>query len=920
MLGSVFIGPLKLIFECIFRVALELVENPGIAIIVLSLAMNILVLPLYMRADAMQEEARDVENKLKKGVDHIKKSFSGDERMMILQTYYRQNNYKPTHALRGSVSLLLEIPFFMAAYQFLSNLEVLSRASFGPIKSLGSPDALITIGSVSINLLPILMTLVNVISSAIYLKGFPLKTKIQLYAMAGFFLVFLYTSPSGLVFYWTLNNVFSLVKTIFYKLKNPKKILCCLMAAAGVGSVLYDLFVVGTKNKRLFPVLLLLGAALVMPLVISFVKMKFVRKERKVATTPEPDRKMFVMGCCFLTALVGLLIPSNLIAASPQEFVDITFFHHPLWYVVSALCMSAGFFLVWMGVFYWLASKKGKVIFQRIVWTLCGVFVINYMFFGTNLGLLTSTLQYGNGVFFSQKEYVINTLVVILSASALYFVGTKFSKAAKGVLLTAVIVFAVMSGMNMIKINKSVKSIDFDDVSRIPHITLSRDGQNVVVIMLDRAGGEYLPYILNEKPELREVFDGFTYYKNTISFGGHTNIAVPALLGGYEYTPVEMNKRDDEALVEKHNEALKLMPVMFAESGYNVTVCDPPQANYSEIPDLSIYSGYDNISAYITKGKFGDDVQKAQAITYNNRNFFMFSLMKTMPLCVQPTMYNYGEYGRTYSAGEVNYTTQIIDNPSVAEGYRKTYMESYNVLTNMDEMTTLTEGEGDNFLFLSNEITHDYAILQAPDYKPADKVDNTAYDEAHKDRFVVDGKTLDVSTPDKMGSYHINVSALATLGEWLEYLKAEGVYDNTRIIIAADHGFAMGHSDDLVLDDSGETHKDMYFFYPLLLVKDFNATGFSVSEEFMTNADVPTLAVDGIIEDPRNPFTGKEINSSEKTAHDQYVSLSSKFRITENNGNTFLPSKWASVTSDLFDTSDWETLEEEIVLKEHSFN
>ena len=45
-----------------------------------------------------------------------------------------------------------------------------------------------------------------------------------------FFLFFLYTSPSGLVFYWTLNNLFSLVKTIFYKLKHPREVLAVLFA------------------------------------------------------------------------------------------------------------------------------------------------------------------------------------------------------------------------------------------------------------------------------------------------------------------------------------------------------------------------------------------------------------------------------------------------------------------------------------------------------------------------------------------------------------------------------------------------------------------------------------------------------------------------------------------------------------------
>ena len=71
----------------------------------------------------------------------------------------------------------------------------------------------------------LLMTLINIVSGIIYTKGHPLKSKIQVYGLALVFLVLLYHSPSGLVFYWLLNNVFSLVKNIFYKLKDPKKVL-----------------------------------------------------------------------------------------------------------------------------------------------------------------------------------------------------------------------------------------------------------------------------------------------------------------------------------------------------------------------------------------------------------------------------------------------------------------------------------------------------------------------------------------------------------------------------------------------------------------------------------------------------------------------------------------------------------------------
>ena len=96
---------------------------------------------------------------------------------------------------------------------------------------------------------------------------------------------------------------------------------------------------------------------------------------------------------------------------------------------------------------------------------------------------------------------------------------------------------------------------------------MSTTGQNVIVIMLDRAMGTQAPYIFNEKPELLEQFDGFTYYPNTVSYGVATNFGSPALYGGYEYTPEKMNERDTELLVDKHDEALKVMPVIFNNNG-----------------------------------------------------------------------------------------------------------------------------------------------------------------------------------------------------------------------------------------------------------------------------------------------------------------------------------------------------------------
>ena len=861
MLYTILIGPLQLVFEVIYSLANRLIGHPGLSIVVLSLLMNLLVLPLYKRADAMQEEARDIDEKLRDGVAHIKKTFVGDERMMVLQTYYRQNNYKPTDALNGSVSLLLEVPFFMAAYNFLSGLEILNGASLGPISDLGAPDGLIMIGGLSINLLPILMTAVNVISSAIYLKGFPLKTKIQLYGMAGFFLVFLYTSPAGLVFYWTLNNLFSLVKTIVYKL-NIK--------------INFNCHMVSIQN----------------------------------------DKKMFVLGSLFLTVLVGLLIPSTIIAASPQEFVDVTYFYNPVWYVIHSLCLAAGTFLVWMGVFYWIASPVGKAIFDKLVWILCGVMLVNYMFFGTDLGILLPSLQYENGMDFGLVDMLVNMIVLLVVGAIMYILMNKAQKQLATVLLTAVIATAGMSGLNMYTIYTSVAEtkVQADAISAsMPQFHLSKTGKNVIVLMLDRAMGEYIPYLMNEKPELKEQFAGFTYYSNVVSFGGFTNFGAPALFGGYEYTPVEMNKRNQERNVTKHNEALLMMPVLFSQNDYEVTVCDPTYANYQWIPDLSIYGEYPEIDTYITEGRFEDTSSKEYKIESSLRNFFCFSVMKTMPLVLQETIYEGGNYNRLETVVEsVVYSGQVLQSDTVATGMNSAFMNAYNVLVNLTNMTHITEDETNTFLSLSNNTTHEPMLLQEPEYVPSQEVDNTQYyTEDNQERFVVNNVKLKMEDSMHMSHYQTNMAVMLQLGKWFDYLRENDVYDNTRIIIASDHGRHTWQMDELVYDASMETFGDLEIFYPLLMVKDFDSEEFVTSDEFMTQADIPTIAVDDIIENPVNPFTGKEISNEYKYTQDLYVLASADVTVSKNNGYQFLPGKWYKISDNIWDIANWKLIDVE---------
>ena len=905
---SILIQPLEFFFEIVFVKANNYLANPGLAIVALSLVMNFLVLPLYRRADAIQEEERDIEAKLARGVAHIKKVFKGDEKMMMLRTYYRQNDYLPTDAIKGSLSLFLEIPFFIAAYQFLSHLDLLKGVAFGPVADLGAPDALLTVAGVSINVLPIIMTAVNLISSAIFVQGYPLKTKIQLYSMALFFLVFLYSSPAGLVFYWTLNNLFSLVKTIFYKIENPRKVLAVLLSLCGVAAVVYGIFFYhGLVRNKVYMVLFGIVAQLWL-----LRKTGKIKTKEKTSEPSIPDAKVFWMSSIFLAVLIGLLIPSSVIKASPQEFVNVQHFFHPLWYVVSAGCLAAGTFLIWMRVFYWIADDRGKVIFERILWCCCGIAVIDYMFLGTDYGILSYLLKYEKTLEITAKQKIINTIVLLLISVVMYRGLKYYRNKVIGILLTLILATVGMSSLNVYGIWNEIKFLE----ERIENgssagreekfLQLSKEGKNVVVIMLDRGMGPYIPYLFNENKNLREQFSGFTYYRNTTSFGGSTNFGTPAIFGGYEYTPTEMNSRKDEKLVSKHNEALKVMPVLFSQNDYEVTVCDPSYANYQWIPDLSIYSDYPDIRAYNLEGKFSDE--SVDEVASNKRNFFFYSLMRVSPELIRGTVYDDGQYNKTGG-----YSAQKVEGTSKGEGKDPHFMNTYNVLRNLTEITAIREDVGNTFLLMINNTTHDPMLLQEPDYLPVERVDNREYDARHTDRFRVGDIAMKMEKKEHYSHYEANMAALKALGKWFDYLRKNGVYDNTRIIIVSDHGKQLGQFDELIVKKKGKTY-DAEGYVALLMVKDYGAQELKFSNEFMTNGDVPSLAFADLISSPVNPFTGKRISSEEKSLHKQYIITSDKWNTDKNNGTQFLPSDWLTVHDDIWNKDNWELAAEDAVL------
>ena len=847
-LYNLIIHPIYTIIEVAFLLVSKISHNAGFSVIGVSVAITLLCLPLYAVAEHWQEVEREKQNKMKPGLARIKKAFTGDERYMMTTTFYKQHHYSPIMGLRSSFGLLIQIPFFLAAYSYLSHLPNLAGQPFFFVRNMGLPDALFSIGSFKVNVLPIAMTLINCTSGVIYSKGHGVREKIQIFGMAALFLVVLYNSPSGLVLYWTFNNIFSLVKNVFYKMKNPLKTFWIFCCAVCVPILCYILFFFTTRGIYKFITVVIISVIYFLPLILKAIKKIYHKFLPAILEHNKTRASIYLLSCVLLFILSGITIPSALIASSPVEFSGIGSNPNPLGYILDSLFQAAGFFLFWPICVYFLFSRKVQSVLALGMSFLSVSALLNSFVFMLNYGDISSSLTFLNAVDFKTVSLisVLNFVVLCLVFVFVSFTIAKF----QGKIYTysfAIVCFALiaLSVTSMTTIKKQYKDFvasgNLTDLEIKPIFHLSRNKPNVIVFMLDRAESQFVGEMFWEDKGFNDVFSGFTLYPNTVSFNGHTMMGAPLVYGGYEYQPLEMNKRKDELLYKKTNEAILMLPRIFTEQGnFHATITDPSWANYSAYADLSITDDYEKIDGYQTIGKYsttwyktrigGNRIDNTDALI--SHNMFVFSIFRASPVIMREVIYQNGTYWN--SNAFIAAYTNVVNN--------------YAPLDYLNELTDFSETSDGTYICMVNELTHSNAYLQAPDYVPTNNIN---YVGSSRFRWTA--------------AYHTNMSAFKRLASWIRFLKANGVYDNTRIILVSDHSRDTTEKcieKDKALDDSiaGDNYKGRGHFHPLLMVKDFGATGKLKNDmTFMTNGDVPSIALKGLIENPVNPFTNKSV-------------------------------------------------------------
>ena len=900
MLFSLIIYPIYLLIECIFTFFMRFSANVGCSVIGISVGITFLCLPLYAVAEHWQRIERDKQKSMGKWLSRIKATFKGDERYMMTMAFYREQHYNPIMALRSSFGLLIQIPFFIAAYSFLSHLPELHGRSFLFIRDMGAPDALFSIGSFSINALPVIMTAINIISGLIYTKGFTLKEKLQPLVLALLFLLILYRSPSGLVLYWTCNNIFSLIKNIFYKLKHPLAAfwVCACAALIPVSAKIICFTTIKPKYKAIYMLTVLV--VFFLPALMTLTKKLLFGFLAPLVKDSRTRATLYFCSCAVLFLLLGLATPSTLIADSPVEFSDIGNHPNPLFYILNTALQAFGIFGFWATAIYFLFNAHVQTVLCLVMASLAAGSVCNSYVFMLTYGDLSSSLVFLNANTDFQTVSAVSALNVAVLGIVIVLV-LALSVFRRGKLLvsaqvTVSLTFIALSALNVSAIKTAYanyvasKSTD-SAVSIEPIFHLSKTKPNIVVLMLDCAHGGYIPEVFNEAPELKDVYSGFTFYLNTLSFNGHTIQGAPGIFGGYEYTPLEMNRRSEKPLVEKHNEALLMLPRLLSENGFSATITDPSFANYSDYMDLTILDAYPEITGRKLYGTYsalwnqqnGNKSGIDNTETLLKRNLFFFSIFRASPIAIREMIYIDGLYWNPNS--EINRTQETI-------GW-------YSELDYLPELTDFSSGDRPTYTAIVNEFTHTNLLLQAPDYVPVSTV--TDYG---------------TSAYKKEGGYHVAISSLKRVGEWLTYLKAHGAYDNTRIIIVSDHGKGalMYFDENKALDDAihGTLYRGRGHFHPILFFKDFNAAGQIAFDTttFMTNADVPSLVLGGgLLEEPVNPFTHKEIPlHTEKikadgvivSANDKHVPFDhGKYRFSIKND------EWWLVKDNIFKSENW---------------
>ena len=215
VLSRGFFGGFKILLLRALKFSHQHTHNFGWDILLITLLIKLLFAPLTHMSYQSMAKMKAVQPK----VQSIQERYKNDPAKMNreMMELYKKHRVNP---MGGCLPMVLQIPVFIAFYQMLSEAIELKGAPFiGWIHDLAEPDRLfqfhfsLPVVGDSFNLLPLLMMASMVIQQRMTPQpaSTPEQQKIFAFMPLMFGFIF-YNMPSGLVLYWLLNNVLTILQ------------------------------------------------------------------------------------------------------------------------------------------------------------------------------------------------------------------------------------------------------------------------------------------------------------------------------------------------------------------------------------------------------------------------------------------------------------------------------------------------------------------------------------------------------------------------------------------------------------------------------------------------------------------------------------------------------------------------------------
>ncbi|MBC8189839.1 MAG: membrane protein insertase YidC [Puniceicoccaceae bacterium] len=187
----------------------SMVPSWGWSIVIMTICIKLLFWPLTAKASRSQKRM----SKIQGPMAELKEKYKDNPQKMQQETLKLFKEYQ-VNPVAGCLPMLIQMPIFLGLFYMLRTASELRHEPFLWVSDLSMPDTLMEVGGFPINILPMIMGVTMFLQMGmmpVSPTADPMQQKIFKF-LPFIFLVFLYNFSSGLVLYWTVQNILTIVQ------------------------------------------------------------------------------------------------------------------------------------------------------------------------------------------------------------------------------------------------------------------------------------------------------------------------------------------------------------------------------------------------------------------------------------------------------------------------------------------------------------------------------------------------------------------------------------------------------------------------------------------------------------------------------------------------------------------------------------